>query len=125
MRTIIIINEQHSLLPQQSGLIRKELGEEIELKKIPAEGINRKEIETMVKDLNKLNNVNIVILSPIPLLLGRLAHHQGELQTLAMYGGSSENHVYILHNDQREKKQLPNGVVRSVVAQEGWELIHI
>lgn len=124
MRTIIIINEQHSLLPQQSELIRKELGEEIELKKIPAEGINRQEIEAITEDLNKLNNTNIVVLSPIPLLLGRLAYTSGEID--GRYDCVCQrNRIYILHNDQREKKELPNGVVRSVISKEGWELIEI
>ena len=125
MKTIVIINEQHSLLPQQSEIIRKKLGEEIELRKIPAEGINRQEIEELAKELSLLHNVNIVVLSPIPLLLGRLAHYSGECDTLALYGGSSGNPVYILHNDKREKKELPNGKVISTVAQEGWELIGI
>lgn len=68
MRTIIIINEQHSLLPQQEEIIVRKLGDDIEVKKIPAEGINRQEIETMTDDLNKLCDANIVALSPIPLL---------------------------------------------------------
>ena len=124
MRTIIIINEQHSLLPQQSELIRKELGEEIELKKIPAEGINRGEIEAMAEDLNRLSNINIVVLSPIPLLLGRLAHTSEEID--GRYDCvCPRNRIYILHNDQREKKEIPNGKVISVVAQEGWVLIEI
>lgn len=125
MRIIVIINEQHSLLPQQSELIRKKLGGEIELRKIPAEGINRQEIEELAEQLNRLRNVNIVVLSPIPLLLARLAHYSGECDTLALYGGSSGNPIYILHNDKREKKELSNGKVISVVAQEGWELIGI
>lgn len=122
---IIIINEQHSLLPQQEQLIRKKLGQEIELKKIPSEGINRQEIEELAKELGLLHNVNIVVLSPIPLLLARLAYYSGVYDTLAMYGGSPGNPVYILHNDKREKKELPNGKIISVTAQEGWELIGI
>ena len=125
MKTIVIINEQHSLLPQQSELIRKKLGEEIELRKIPAEGINRRQIEELAKELSLLHNVNIVVLSPIPLLLARLAYCCGEYDTLALYGGGPGNPVYILHNDKREKKELPNGKIISTVAQEGWELIGI
>lgn len=125
MNTIVIINEQHSLLPQQSELIRKKLGDEIELNKIPSEGINRQQIEELAEQLNRLHDTNIVILSPIPLLLARLAHYSGECDTLALYGGSSGNSIYILHNDKREKKELSNGKVISVVAQEGWELIGI
>ena len=124
MNTIIIINEQHSLLPQQSEIIRKELGQEIELRKIPAEGINRQQIEELAEELNRLNNINIVVLSPIPLLLGRLAYTSGEID--GRYDCvCPRNHIYILHNDQREKKELPNGKIISVVAQEGWELIEI
>lgn len=97
---------------------------EIELKKIPAEGINRQQIEELVEELSNLDTVNIVVLSPIPLLLGRLAHKAGEID--GRYDWIClRSHMYILHNDQREKKELPNGKVISVVAQEGWELIEI
>lgn len=124
MKTIVIINEQHSLLPQQKEIIVRELGGEIELRKIPAEGINRQQIEELAEELSNLDTVNIVVLSPIPLLLGRLAHKAGEID--GRYDWIClRSHIYILHNDKREKKELPNGKVISVVAQEGWELIEI
>ena len=124
MKTIIIINEQHSLLPQQKEIIVRELGGEIELKKIPSEGINRQQIEEIVEELSNLDTINILVLSPIPLLLGRLAHRAGEID--GRYDWIClRSHIYILHNDKREKKELPNGKVISVVAQEGWELIEI
>lgn len=124
--TKVIINEQHSLLPQQEELIKK-LGEEIELVKIPAGGINRQEIDQLAEELVQdavLDNANIVVLSPIPLLLALL------VKDTAVYNGKYDydgeiGSIYILHNDKREKKELPNGKVISVVAQEGWELIEI
>lgn len=124
MRNIIIINEQHNLLPQQKEIIIRELGGEIELKKIPSEGLSRQQIEGLVEELSKLDTVNIIVLSPIPLLLGRLAHKAGELD--GRYDWMClRSHIYILHNDKREKVELPNGTVRSVISKEGWELIGI
>lgn len=71
-----------------------------------------------------METINIIVLSPIPLLLGRLAYTSGEID--GRYDLLSiRNHIFILHNDKREKKELPNGEVISVVAQEGWELIEI
>ena len=123
IRNIVVINEQHNLLPQQQKIITTELGDNIELMKIPAEGINRQQIEKMVGELDSLTNVNIIVLSPIPLLLARLAHISGAIQITQ--DGMTTNRVWILHNDRREKKELPNGKIISVVAQEGWELIEV
>lgn len=123
---LVIINEQHSLLPQQEEVIKKELGGEIKLHKIPAEGINQKQIEDLAESLNNPvnSNKNIIVLSPIPLLLARLSHHAGMLD--AMYDGTCKrNHVYILHNDLREKKELPDGRVVSAIAKDGWKLIEV
>lgn len=124
--TKVIINEQHSLLPQQEELIKK-LGEEIELVKIPAEGINRQEIDQLAEELVQdavLDNANIVVLSPIPLLLALLVKDTAVYNDKYDYDGEIGS-IYILHNDKREKKELPNGKIISVVAQEGWELIEI
>ena len=111
MKNVIIINEQHNLMEQQEEVIERQLGNDIELLKIPAQGINRQEIEDLANELNN-KAVNVIVLSPIPLLLARLAHNQGI------------NDVWILHNDRRDKIEI-NGQIRMVVAKDGWELIQV
>ena len=125
--TKVIINEQHSLLEQQEAIIKKKLGNEIELVKIPAEGINRQQIEQLAEELVQdtvLDKTNIVVLSPIPLLLALLASDIAEYSYKYDYHGDM-GALYILHNDKREKKELPGGKIISVIASTGWELIEI
>lgn len=121
MKTIIIMNEQHNLLPQQEELING-LNAPVEIIKVPADGWNKRQILDCVDNIKHLatrgERLNIVVLSPIPLLLAALSMLQG-------YGELDYSAVYVLHNDRREKKELPNGKIISVVAQEGWELIDI
>ena len=111
MKNVVIINEQHNLMVQQEELIERQLGNDIELLKIPAQGLNRQEIEDLANELNN-KAINVIVLSPIPLLLARLAHNQGT------------NSVWILHNDRRDKVEI-NGQIRMVVAKDGWELIQV
>lgn len=54
MKNVVVINEQHSLLPQQEELIRKKLGGDIEFIKIPQLGLDKEEIEKLAKKLNNL-----------------------------------------------------------------------
>lgn len=111
MKSVVIINEQHRLMEQQEEVIERQLGNDIELLKIPAQGLNRQEIEDLANELNN-KAINVIVLSPIPLLLARLAHNQGA------------NDVWILHNDRRDKIEI-NGQIRMVVAKDGWELIQV
>ena len=120
-KTLVIMNEQHSLLPQQKELIKKELGAPMEFLRVPADGWSKEQILSWVKEIEIAvgeGNLNIVVLSPIPLLLASLSMLQGS-------GKLWDSKVFVLHNDRREKKELPNGKVISTVAQEGWELIDI
>jgi hypothetical protein len=64
----------------------------------------------VMRDLKGMEDGAIVFASPIPALIKKA--------TLE-FGGW----VKIFHNDHREKKELPNGRIIMVVAQEGWELV--
>lgn len=55
---------------------------------------------------------DVVFVSPVPVLLAKLS-------------ASQVVKVHVLHNDNREKKELPNGKIISVVAKEGWELVNV
>jgi hypothetical protein len=52
----------------------------------------------------------VVFVSPIPAMIKRLVATKGA------------DEVLIFCNDKREKKELPNGKVIYVVAQDGWYL---
>ena len=114
MTVKVILNEQHTLLENQKELISNKFGDQWEFLSVPAAGWNRKEIGEVAKELA---NDTVVFASPIPLLLGTLAYEQG--------CGSAKLQTFLLHNDKREKKELPTGKVISVVAKTGWELIPI
>lgn len=143
--TKVIINEQHTIMEEQDKLIRQELGNyelidnpnmtrmvsdegivgNYEVVKIPSEGLNKQQIEKLANELVNdaiVRGENIVVMSPIPLLLGILTRE------VARYGNEYDGligGVYILHNDKREKKELPDGRILSVIASTGWELIRI
>ena len=107
MKNIIIINEQHTLLDNQVA----QLGE-FELCKIPATGLTLEEQKDLGRKLLEENTYDrIVFCSPIPFLLGWLVRRH--------------DFVAVFHNDNREKKELPNGKVISVTAREGWEVVNV
>ena len=121
MRMILIMNEQHSLLPQQQAILEDAYPHGWETIRVPAEGWTRAEIfrqvDSLVRDLVE-GHADIVCLSPIPLLLSQLAWTEG----YSRGQGEAPGEVRVFHNDRREKKELPGGKIIQVVAQEGWEL---
>ena len=97
----IIINEQHSLMENQKNL----LSDRFETVKIPATGLDVAGIKKLAIELIASGD-DIVIVSPIPLLLKLL-----------------KGNFKIFHNDKRNKKELPNGKIIFVPSVEGWELL--
>ena len=108
-KAIVVINTQHTLLDEQRQLLEKTFDSFQELK-VPAEGWDKSTILAQAKKLAK-NDDALVILSPIPLLLGKVTFFR------------AGRGVYIFHNDRREKKELPNGKIIAVVSQTGWQLL--
>jgi len=52
-----------------------------------------------------------------------IVHASAYMHNVIVYGTTGVCYeYYLLHNDRREKKELPNGRVISVVAQTGWQL---
>ena len=123
--TKIIINEQHGLIEEQRQLLEEKFGSNIEMLLVPASGWTLEEMETVAKDLE---GETVVFVSPIPFLLSALSFMSGyghESTCLSANGhlmGENTN-VFIFHNDNREKKELPNGKVIFTVAKTGWQLI--
>ena len=104
----VIINEQHSLLPNQEEVLNETYSNQWELYPIPKDGISLEQIKQAVAKF-KLDNNTVVFLSPIPAMI-------------FWCGKIGVKHA-VFHNDTREKKELPNGKVISVTARDGWELV--
>jgi len=109
---VVIINEQHTLLSEQVELLEAEFKSYEELD-VPTEGWAEEQIYEQYKTLATAEA--LVVLSPIPLLLGLLASRRK----------NQTGFTYVLHNDVREKKELPNDKVVYTVAQEGWQLLDV
>jgi len=120
--TKVIINEQHKLLEDQERILNEKFST-WDLYKVPADGWNVAQIEKVEEELR---NEVVIFCSPIPLLIARLSENLGYLRR-NFIGNDDKKlpEVLIFHNDHREKKELPNGKVISVVAQTGWELISV
>ena len=133
-KAIVIINEQHSLFPQQEKLLRKYYGSNWELLKVPAKGWTLREQAEVAEDLTPLystmrnglseNEPDVVFASPVPTLYGLLASTAGEIQV--KFGDASPAfRVLVFHNDQREKVEHPDGRVSQRIAREGWVLVDV
>jgi len=109
MTTLIIINEQHSLLPDQKRVLNEELRGPWELFPVPAGGWTLAEMRDEV--LPEIGDRPVVFVSPIPALILMLA------------GSRAGVNVWVMHNDCRVAKELPGGRVVHTVAPEGWELV--
>ena len=112
MKIRVIINEQHEIMEDQVRAIKEYwAGKEVNVllvEKIPAEGMVLAEIKKLSKKLSE-GRETIVIASPIPALMSMLA--------------AEGTDFFVLHNDKREKKELPNGKIIMTVAKEGWVIV--
>ena len=113
-KTVVVINEQHKMLPAQIEL----LPENFEELKVPAKGWTIREMNKQIPLLEKCDIV--VFISPIPYMIRQLGFGLG----YAMYDGwKPYPEVKLFHNDKRDKHELPNGQVIMKVAKEGWKLV--
>mgnify|MGYP000309279407 CR=1 FL=1 len=142
-KAFVIMNESHSLLPEQEKILEEKF-EEYEIISVPATGWTLEEMKKKaesicykvagaeVKDMGKGRKAvyfpaespgnAIIFVSPIPYLLKELTARSirgdyEELTTRCVYD------VLVFHNDNREKKELPDGRIIQVVAKEGWQLV--
>jgi hypothetical protein len=119
METIIIINEQHSLLAEQREILTDKFGE-WETLLVPAEGWDKKERDKICENLE--GKQNIIFISPIPGMIKRLSAVSGYVCAQEKDWGKPTLTVSVFANDRREKKELPNGKVISITSQTGWYL---
>jgi len=108
-KVFIIINEQHSMMDSQLEVIRKAFPYlDIAYKHVPATGWTLTDIRCIC---THLIDETVVFVSPIPAMIKILMDVNGSDKT------------FVMHNDKREKKELPNGKVIMTVAKTGWQLV--
>lgn len=120
MKTLVVLNEQHTLLPQQIELLEEKFSGDYILFPVPPSGWTAEEMEQIAKETTQ----DVVFASPVPYLQGLVVRDsaitKGWCEAENVH--SNHNHIFLFHNDKRDKKELPNGKVVFAIAQEGWEL---
>jgi len=102
----VIINEQHKILPQQGDILHKEFADNYEIIPVPSKGWSIKEMDSIINNSNPADT--FVFISPIPYMIKWT---------------SIKRRCLIFHNDKRNKKELPNGIISGTPAKTGWILI--
>lgn len=119
-KVVLVINEQHSLLPEQERILKDRFGE-WEVLRVPANGWTLKEQEEKVSELK--GNV-VIFASPVPYMLKKLSFYEGYgHEDNCVYSEGNGTKVFVFHNDERQKKELPDGKVVYTVAKTGWQLV--
>src|SRR5690606_4041001 len=135
-RLIVIMNENHTLLPAQEHILKEMFPDlEPEFLFAPATGWTKEEMDKIVASFreaaigpDRYHIQHVVFVSPIPYLLRELTRAERELarakRELIWAGVDAYPECFIdtgiwvsvFHNDRREKKELPDGRVIQVVA---------
>lgn len=119
----IVINEQHSLKKEQRELLEKQFPLNRwnhNYIKVPDAGWS---FDEQTQQAGELTGKTVVFVSPVPYLLASVSRSQGYAESKEIQEYNTD--TYLFHNDNREKKELPNGRTISVVAETGWELVSI
>jgi len=128
-RLTVVMNENHTLLPEQERILKEMFPDlEPEFLFAPATGWTKEEMDKIVASFKEAaigpdcyHIQDVVFVSPIPYLLRELT--RAEVEAYPDYSIDTGIWVSVFHNDRREKKELPDGRVIQVVAQEGWQLV--
>lgn len=128
-RLTVIMNENHTLLPEQERILKEMFPDlEPEFLFAPATGWTKEEMDKIVASFREAaigsdyyHTQDVVFVSPIPYLLRELTRAEVSINTGIWV--DTGIWVSVFHNDRREKKELPDGRVIQVVAQEGWQLV--
>ena len=124
----VVLNEQHKLMNDQVKVLNKRFGEENwEIASVPKNGWTLKEMKEVAEQLvtgTSCYGELIVFASPIPALMALVA--EGVSKCSSEHGETGFTWwipFFVLHNDHREKKELPNGKIIMTVAKEGWVIV--
>ncbi len=124
--TWVIMNEQHTLLPEQLDLIEGLCGEGWDFLDVPASGWDLNKIREIAKTHFSDGQIAVFV-SPVPALLSLLSFSAGcwslDLKINHCPHELFCRKVWVFHNDHRVAKELPNGKVIHVVAETGWVLV--
>ena len=120
MKGLVVINESHQLLPEQQDILNQTF-ESFQIYNIPKNGLNLSEMKLAEQHLinESLNGTKIVFVSPVPALMSLLTKDMIFYSTDVV----KSNSFMVFHNDNRIKKELPNGKIIMVVAKTGWQLV--
>lgn len=126
MKAIVIINESHSLMEDQERVLSKKFGDDWDIYPVPSSGWTKEEMDLEIEKILSLRDKNkklsVVFASPIPYMLMQLTRNEVYAPS-GEFCESTGLFIHVLHNDNRDKKELPNGKYISVVAKEGWQLL--
>lgn len=111
-KAIVIINEQHSLMEDQVRILNEQF-ELFESFEVPASGWTLNQQMSILSDMREWYFDALVFASPVPAMLKEAVEWK-------MAGGPK---VFVFHNDNREKKELPGGKIVMTVAKTGWVLV--
>lgn len=116
----IIMNEQHTLMDSQKDALLEKFPAgvyEFNFIDVPAKGWPTSEQNQIMRTLYD----SVLFISPIPYMLMELSKESqiNSFQCPAPTRSKVE-HVYVMVNDNREKKELPNGKIIHTVAKTGW-----
>ena len=120
-KAIIVMNESHSLLPEQEKILGM-VYEGFDILPVPSQGWDTDE---MLDKINQLHDkaceekLDIVFVSPIPLMIRELT----EMALCPKGSGKKRYKVKLFHNDNRIKKELPDGRIIQTIAETGWQLV--
>ena len=125
-KAIVRINEQHKLLDEQKKILEEKY-EVYEVLQVTAQGWSLKEMDEVIEKLTSKEIrdgkrlLDVVFVSPIPYLIMELTRK--EVDWVPEYAEETGIKVKVFHNDNRIKKELPNGKIIQAVAETGWQLI--
>jgi hypothetical protein len=132
-RTLVVLNEQHTLLPEQAKLLTEKFGGVAdmmwELLTVPEQGWTSTEQKALVEKFEKVEEIStFVFASPVPLLLKLVARNMVDSTREINFPQFEPRwDVWVFHNDQRIKKEVrqSDGTVKIVftVASTGWQLL--
>ena len=130
VRALVVLNEQHSLFPEQEALLNARYGDpgiSWEIYPVPKCGWSKAEMREHYDVLLRSGAEEIVFASPVPPLVILLTKADVRARCTIEQGGVPRvpipPAVRVFHNDHREKKELPNGRIITTVAKTGWEIL--
>lgn len=126
-KTIVVMNESHGLMDEQKSILDRKYPN-YEILSVPASGWTLQEIDGVADTIHeklieggKETENAVIFVSPIPALIKACMMRAVSPDYMESIYYCYE--ILIFHNDNREKKELPNGKIIQVVAKTGWQLV--